>query len=74
MTDPRVEVFSVEEGRWVADVNLPESSKDVSAAGPRVFYVPEAAPHILKAVDMASQKVLWQHPIQSQAVVPLSEF
>jgi hypothetical protein len=69
-----VEVFSIEQEKWVANIKLPEGAKTPSVAGTRLYYVTEVIterPGIsrtltrtLNAVEMGSQRLLWQRPIE----------
>jgi hypothetical protein len=73
-----VKVFSVEEGRWVANVELEKSALTPVSAGPRVFYMTEGPPtgppglrrigRLLKAVDFDSGQVLWEREIRGRFV------
>jgi hypothetical protein len=69
-----VRIFGLETGKWIEPKPLEKDAMEPWAIGPRLFYVvPGAAkgdlpnryfPRTLKAVDLASSKVLWERQIK----------
>jgi hypothetical protein len=76
-------IFALETGKQVAKLPYDAGTREMTVLGPRLYYVVQGAgkpmrpgfdltqPRTLKAVDLKTGKLLWEHAVEPHRTLPL---